>query len=930
MANYTNLKAAIAAVIKQNGNQEITGDVMQTSLLNLISNVGMYDTFGGIVPDENFIPPVGADPNYFLLLTTPGTYAGFNDFVLNQGDVAMAYNRSNGWIVEKVNLASNSGIGQTSRGINFRALSRPAMLDNKLMFPGVDIATRILSGEIFNEYMYSNYGLFLDPNNPIKRLYANLSGAGQITIAIVDVENTQICHSVDVDVVDGLNYIDFATIGWDWSKAPKLVADVPDATQSFYVFFQNKTSKLKFATTDQVKTGTTCLEYHVGLGLIYGMNYDFAIAAIRGTQPISDTTQMGLSVYGDNVLPSIALAGNEVFTGFAQTGFAYCHTDMTVENWNERHKVVIYSWKQAKANIVYVSVKEETVKAQITVDLQPGYNEFESNGEYLQLSNVSFNELCYVMVEPITSFSIKYRNYAAITTKQRNQTTGEISQANVILQIGIIKPGKDVINTARQVNAGRQLIPLEPAVTPQNPYFYPTVRSSGGSYTYFNNLSWIRSDTRLAGVHVYAMEEGYMYIDFIQLNPKEGGGFNAIYLNPVTNNGFNVTAGWNYIPDTQLLFPQFDGIAYIGVRSPYGILGYNTDNGDGTNFLIEVNGTDNTAHWAPYFFSYFIDRYNYDIVAELASGKDIELPRGQIDITQKIHIESQKVKGAGITHTFLTNRITSGENKIVEIGHYGELSDVMVIGKTMGLSKESDYYNTADEIANETGMDMNAEYGVHIIGYGVRFTECMVVQCGCYGVLVEGQTTRRVHSFIANIQCFANFIGFKFLPHGEYNVMYGLAASNNILGLKIGAGNLFFSSCMFNDNRVGLHMYKSGNDAHGSFAACQFNHSQVYSMLLDAISHGETFVGCHVFEGDIYLRNSIGFNFNGGTIDANILAEGGKSQLVQGTSWQNAYWNRNNGIGHNYNGVTSYLRMVNNFFMFETGENDHIINTVTE
>ena len=48
MANWTDLKETITNVIKTNGNQEITGAVLQSVLLSIIRNVGKYSTFIGI------------------------------------------------------------------------------------------------------------------------------------------------------------------------------------------------------------------------------------------------------------------------------------------------------------------------------------------------------------------------------------------------------------------------------------------------------------------------------------------------------------------------------------------------------------------------------------------------------------------------------------------------------------------------------------------------------------------------------------------------------------------------------------------------------------------------------------------------------------------------------------------------------------------
>lgn len=47
MANWSTLKAEVAKVIKTNGNQEITGAVLQNALNNIISNVGGKRIFCG-------------------------------------------------------------------------------------------------------------------------------------------------------------------------------------------------------------------------------------------------------------------------------------------------------------------------------------------------------------------------------------------------------------------------------------------------------------------------------------------------------------------------------------------------------------------------------------------------------------------------------------------------------------------------------------------------------------------------------------------------------------------------------------------------------------------------------------------------------------------------------------------------------------------
>ena len=86
MANWATLKAAIANVIKTNGNQEITGQVLQDVLNNIISNLGANATFAGIAkPTTN---PGAPDGNTFYFATEAGTYPNFGGIVINGGELA--------------------------------------------------------------------------------------------------------------------------------------------------------------------------------------------------------------------------------------------------------------------------------------------------------------------------------------------------------------------------------------------------------------------------------------------------------------------------------------------------------------------------------------------------------------------------------------------------------------------------------------------------------------------------------------------------------------------------------------------------------------------------------------------------------------------------------------------------------------------------
>lgn len=92
MGNYENLKQSITEVIRTNGNQEITGAVLQSTLLTIISTVGANATFAGIAtPTTN---PGTPDGSVFWLASESGTYTNFNAIELQDGLSILMWNGS--------------------------------------------------------------------------------------------------------------------------------------------------------------------------------------------------------------------------------------------------------------------------------------------------------------------------------------------------------------------------------------------------------------------------------------------------------------------------------------------------------------------------------------------------------------------------------------------------------------------------------------------------------------------------------------------------------------------------------------------------------------------------------------------------------------------------------------------------------------------
>lgn len=100
MANYTDLKAAIVAVIKANGNNEITGTILQSALLSIVNSVGANATFKGIANAAT--NPGTPDQNVFYIAGTPGEYTNFG-LTVPSGFNIISNNAAGAWVLTTVN-----------------------------------------------------------------------------------------------------------------------------------------------------------------------------------------------------------------------------------------------------------------------------------------------------------------------------------------------------------------------------------------------------------------------------------------------------------------------------------------------------------------------------------------------------------------------------------------------------------------------------------------------------------------------------------------------------------------------------------------------------------------------------------------------------------------------------------------------------------
>lgn len=164
MGNYEELKTAVAAVIKQNGNEEITGQIMQNTLLSMISNIGANSTFAGVATPET--APGTPDQNVFYLAGTPGVYANFGGYELKQG-IVMFTNASGAFTAVDLGFSNDD-------------LKRLFLVDKSIIgIPNIDY------DHIYNMPAGGAPGSYIDNNTfdtgwaivPIDSGYMSVSGA---------------------------------------------------------------------------------------------------------------------------------------------------------------------------------------------------------------------------------------------------------------------------------------------------------------------------------------------------------------------------------------------------------------------------------------------------------------------------------------------------------------------------------------------------------------------------------------------------------------------------------------------------------------------------------------------------------------------------------------------------------------------------------
>lgn len=186
MANYATLKSAIQQVIKTNGNNEITGALLQQSLLAMINSLGGYYQFAGVAtPSTN---PGTPDQNVFYLASTAGTYSNFGSIVIAENEAAiLKYNGT--WSKDSSGFATSEKVNQLQQSVI------PLTSNEAKVLTSNDVTTgkywTYLGGLADNSgYFYSNPILLHKGESIVASLDALVNVVA--VLSVVDAENNWI------------------------------------------------------------------------------------------------------------------------------------------------------------------------------------------------------------------------------------------------------------------------------------------------------------------------------------------------------------------------------------------------------------------------------------------------------------------------------------------------------------------------------------------------------------------------------------------------------------------------------------------------------------------------------------------------------------------------------------------------------------------
>ena len=225
------------------------------------------------------------------------------------------------------------------------------------------------------------------------------------------------------------------------------------------------------------------------------------------------------------------------------------------------------------------------------------------------------------------------------------------------------------------------------------------------------------------------------------------------------------------------------------------------------------------------------------------------------------------IKGCGTaTNIILLSSVTSGY--AIKMGSRCVVESVIVSGGT-----------TSPTITSEIGTRNGILWqGTAIPGESttsntpVRGTisNCYIRNFSGSGIRCYGTGTGISNCLnVSNVYVYNSTVGINIEWLSEFHRFTNVDCRGCYYGIINNGGNNVFANCGFSKNTIGLLMDnthgQSGNNSHGSFSNCVFNHSgnnnDGVAIHIIGCTNGEIFTGCQLFYGEIVIEESEGIVF---------------------------------------------------------------------
>lgn len=372
MANYAVLKAAINAVIKTNGNKEITGQVLNQTLMAIVDSFGENYQFAGVaVPSTN---PGTPDQNIFYLAAQAGTYTNFGATVLPAG-ISMLEWKNNTWSSETfftIDDAPTAGSDHLVKSGGVKtAIDNVAFSTNeKVKDVGIDSTPTsgsnnlIKSGAVFDAFK-KNGGVYDVTANNSGATFASLSALlnsdNLSTLIPVDVRHggMEICFERSSDN----KYVQYRLMADGWSKSVSDWQGVDD---------EPTPGSDNLIKSGGVESLTTLLTDKIGKVELEEITFE--------NNRYIDTSDASVPNDGTNITPSstgsahrcaiIAVAPNDVFllnnigSGFSRTAYVWVASDFTIIGRSEANHTCNEESIVAPTNAAWLCLNDETTDKQ--------------------------------------------------------------------------------------------------------------------------------------------------------------------------------------------------------------------------------------------------------------------------------------------------------------------------------------------------------------------------------------------------------------------------------------------------------------------------------------------------------------------------------------------------------------------------------------